>query len=647
MARRALVDEALVGLRTVKDSHIPLRAIERHLVAALRALYDALAFPGDAQRFNQGTTTALSRLNAALGSLVSTGSEEAAAQRVLQYLQEATQGWREAVGRTVLNPLELPRPAKGGWPRAQSGTPALVAVERGPLTPAIVLPLEEAPEPEPPGEATPAGRLLPVSSLEELLAQAEAAGAALECPPKEAPAARQARKKQKPSVTAEEAEQAQFGGPLSREEVEFSRARAFFEELGMMSVMRQPDAGDVWSELRPVEERLLARVDGILACGEGVIPELVKLLDDRPVPDPELTWAALFLPGCLAGDDALHQVARVVRTAGLEEPDVFDAACDALAFVPHPGLGPLLRGWLGGQEPLLRLLAVRVLGRRGLLRGEEALAFALEADAKLALEGARALPWVQGELDLNGTARLLRSKQEEIAACALETLWLRHPRAGLEHARALVAQGKDAFAGAALWLAIGGGADERVHFEAALSRGKASATLLEALGWYGDLRFVDALLAQLEAGQVAAAGALQRLTGASLTEDVPDPEYEKGEEPFVRGFSPPPEELELTADPAIWAAWWRKHQGRATLTKRYRWGHLWSTQDNLWEMEHAPASPRERRLAFHELVARTGAAHPFDPRDFVVRQQAAIARWREAPELRRAAGGAWSLSSSR
>jgi len=203
------------------------------------------------------------------------------------------------------------------------------------------------------------------------------------------------------------------------------------------------------------------------------------------------------------------------------------------------------------------------------------------------------------------------------------------------------------FTDAALWLAIGGGAEVSADFEAALARGKPSAVLLEAIGWYGDLRFVDTLLALLEAGQKAAVGALQRLTGASLTDDVPEPEYAPGEEPFVRGFSPPADELELTADPAVWKAWWHQHGGRAVLTQRYRWGHLWSSQDNLWELEQAPASPRERRLAFHELVARTGAFHPFDPQDFVARQQAAIAVWREAPELRRAVTGAWALSFSR
>ncbi len=649
LGRRALLDEALIGLRAIKDPNVPVRAIERNLRASLRALYGALASPSDAKQYNEGTATALNRALAALGSLEAMVTRDTGARRVTRNLREATQDWREAVGRTLLHPLQLPRPAEGEWPRALTGVPSLLTLERGPVPPAIVLPIEEeAPEIDVSMDPTPTERWMPVLSLEELLAQAEAAGEELGASGKKAPASRPARKKARPAVTPKEVEEAQFGLQLPRSEVEFARARAFFEELAMMSVMRQPDAGDLWSELSTVEERLLARVDGIVACGVDVLPELVKLLDDRPVPDPELTWAALFVHGCLAGDDALHQVARTVRTVGLEEPEIFDATADALAFVPHPGLESLLRGWLSGPEPTLQLLAVRVLGRRGMLRGEEALNFALDEDPKMALEGARALPWASGALDLGEMAELLRSEEEELVSFVIETFWLRHPETGVEQVRALVAEGQEGFASAALWLAIGGGPEAAADFEAALARGgKASPALLEALGWYGDLRFVEPLLAQLRAGQVAAVGALQRLTGASLTDDVPDPEYEKGEEPFVRGFSPPPQELELTADPESWTAWWRKHQERATLKKRYRWGHLWSPQDNLWEMEHAPASMRERRLAFHELVARTGATHPFDPRDFVARQQAMLARWREAPELRRAASGTWALSFSR
>ncbi|WP_224372270.1 HEAT repeat domain-containing protein [Hyalangium versicolor] len=645
-ARRVLLDEALVQLRAVKDPKVPLGAVKRHVEAALRALYGALVSSADEARYRPYTTQALARARAGLDSLNAAGSQDAAVARSVAALSEATRGWEQAARRTLLHPLELPRPPDGARPRRLTDTPALLTLPRGPVPPAVVLPLEEQPEVEALESVSEPPMPLPAMSLDALLAQAAAAGAALEAPPRKEPAPPPAHKSERAPVTPEEIEQEQFGARLSREEVELLRAKAFFEELAMMSVMRQPDAGELWSNLRPVEERLLARVEGILACGEWVLSELVALLCERPVPDPEMTWAALFIHGSLAGEDTLHQMERLLRTAGLEEPVVFDAACDALAFVPHPGLQAMMRKWLTDKELLHRRLAVRVLGRRGLLDAAQALVLARGEEPELALEGARALPMAPGELDLRETAQLLGHKQEEMVSCAIEALWLRHSPLGLRHAQALVAEGRGAFASAALWLAAGGGPEAQPVFEAALARG-ASPVLLEALGWYGNLQFMEPLLALLEKGKVAAVGALQRLTGASLTDEEPEPEYVKGEEPFVRGFSPPSEELELSMDAAVWSAWWKQHRGRASVKKRYRWGHLWSAQDNLWEMELARASMPERRRAFHELVARAGAAHPFEPRDFVARQQAALARWREAPEPRRITSGTWPPSFSR
>jgi hypothetical protein len=641
---RALLDGVLVGLRDVKDPNVPLRAVERHLMASLGALYQALA-AGGSDAFHRHAASALGRARSALRSLKSARSKDPVVLRHVEAVGEVVRGWREALARTPSESLRLPRPGTHVLPRAQGDVPTLIELAREPLVPAIVLQWEEPPDEEAPPVAPPEGGPVTLAALDALLAQARGQALALAAPakaPREEPAP---AAKPRPPVDRDDVERALLGETLRREDVELARAKAFFEDVAMMSLMRQPDEGDLWSELRPVEERLLARVDGILACGTWVLPELVKLLDERPLPDPEMSWGVLFLHGCLAGEDALHQVERLLRTVGLEVPEVFDAAADALAFVPHPGLEGLLRRWLK-EEGVSRRLAARVLGRRGALEGQEALALARSDSPELVVEGARALPRARGELDLRETARLLRHEHEEVVAAAIEALLLRRSEAGLRHAQALLAGGRGAFAGAALWTAVGGGAEARADFEAAL-KGEVSPVLLEALGWYGSPRFVDFLLARLRAGQVEAVGALQRLTGASLTDDEPDPEYAKGEEPFVRGFAPPPLELELTADVEVWAAWWRKHGGRASQAKRYRWGHVWSTQDNLWELEHAPASMRERRLAWHELVARTGATHPFDPQDFVARQQAALSRWRDAPELRRAAAGAWPCTLTR
>ncbi|HLL01397.1 MAG TPA: hypothetical protein VK539_12480 [Myxococcaceae bacterium] len=643
---RVLLDEALVGLRGVKDPQVPLRSVERHLVASLAALYRVLAGAGDARELQHQAKLTHHRAEAALSSLKSARSRDPAVAPLIRAVAAVVSGWQQARQRSLPERLSMPRPGPDHVARAQRGVPALVELAREPLVPVIMLPVEEGLELElelptqedvpPPGTAT-------LAELDAMLAQARQGQA----PEKQAPALLPAPKRQPPPPPEhDEVERAQFGETLEQSVVELERARSFFEDLAMMSLMRQPDEGDLWHELQPVEDRLLARVDGILACGTWVLPELVKLLDERPVPDPEMVWGALFLHGALAGDDALHQVERLLRTVGLEVPEVFDAACDALAFVPHPGLQPLLRQWLRTQEGELQRLAVRVLGRRGWCDAAQALELAGGPSPELAIEGARALVLARGELDPRETARLLRHPSGEVVSCAIEALLLRRSERGILHARALLAEGRGAFADAALWVAIGGGKDALADFDAAL-KGPVSAAVLEALGWYGDLRYMDLLLGRLEAGQVEAVGALQRLTGASLTDEEPAPEYDKGQEPFVRGFVPPPVELELSKDARVWAAWWKRHQGRATGSRRYRWGHAWSAQDNLWEMEHALASMRERRLAYHELVARTGGTYPFDPRDFVVRQAQAIAQWAQAPELRRVSPGSWTLSFTR
>jgi len=645
---RLLLDRALVGLRAVTDPKVPLRSVERHLVASLEALYQLLASPGDPKVFQHHSQISHSRSQAALAALTSAQSKDPVVRSLARVVGVVVERWAQLSRRTPSEPLRLPRPGHRHVPRAQQGVPSLVELEREPLVPAIVLPVEEGVEElEAPAEAPPPEpRPVTLSELDALLAQAEAELEESEDPTKKKPALVPTGEKKPLPPALEEVERAQFGERLERKEVERARARSFFEDLSMMSLMRQPDEGDLWRELRPVETRLLARLDGILACGTWVLPELVELLDDRPVPDPELVWGALFVHGCLAGDDALHQIDRVLRTAGLGTPEVFDAACDALAFVPHPGLEALLREWLRTEDGLWQRMAVRVLGRRGALDAQQALSLTREASPELVIEAAQALPRVRGELDLRETARLLRHEQEEVVASAIEALVLRRSAAGIQHARALLAEGRGAFAGAALWVAIGGGSEVQADFEAAL-KGEVAPAVLEALGWYGSLHFVDFLLEQLRADRVEAVGALQRLTGASLTDDEPAPEYAKGEEPFVRGFEPPPVELELSKDVEVWSAWWKQHQNRAPRAKRHRWGHAWSTQDNLWEMEFSLSSMRERRLAYHELVARTGGVHPFDPRDFVARQEAALARWRQAPELRRVSVGSWPLSFMR
>ncbi|HZN95603.1 MAG TPA: hypothetical protein VFB81_22980, partial [Myxococcales bacterium] len=257
---RVLLDGALVGLRGVKDPAVPLRTVERHLAASLGALYQALAAAAAAEgeafdRHARATHGEALAALAALAALETAGSREPAAERIARDVAAVVNGWERARQLTIRQSLRLPRPEPGHVPRAQRGAPALVELAREPLAPAIVLPVEDAPkleEPaklaEPPPEPAPAT----LQDVEALLAKAKADAEAFERPPEEKPAPAPVAK---PPPALEEVERAQLGEALPRREVERARARSFFEDLAMMSLMRQPDEGDLWKELRPVEDR--------------------------------------------------------------------------------------------------------------------------------------------------------------------------------------------------------------------------------------------------------------------------------------------------------------------------------------------------------------------------------------------------------
>src|SRR5262249_39518045 len=81
----------------------------------------------------------------------------------------------------------------------------------------------------------------------------------------------------------------------------------------------------------------------------------------------------------------------------------------------------------------------------------------------------------------------------------------------------------------------------------------------------------------------------------------------------------------------IWSAWWERRRRHADPLRRHRFGHLWSPEDDLWELEDALSGTAERQLAHLELCARTGADAPLDLQDFVSRQRQYIGELRAQP----------------
>ena len=554
----------------------------------------------------------------------------------------------EAVRTETLAPVGTARPREPPGPlRASVGEPALLDLPRGPLqAPVRARPPEAAPAPEvaPPPEPEALAR----AELQAALAK-EAAGAAEEEPEgDEGPANEPAPEKEEAPVPASEAEleREYIGVALSEDEVIFARARAAAEDLGLLGAMRRPLPDQGWAGRAEAERRLLARVDAIAACGERVLPRLIELLEERPVPDAHLTWALLFLLGSLAGDDAADEAMRLARAAALDAEGMAEALADALALAPHPALSVRIAPWLSAPEPERRLVAVASLSRRGGLGTPEAAAAAGDPDARVAAAGAAALATSAGPVDGTLLLDLARNADEAVARAALESALVRRSEVALRRARELAAEGRADFAGAALVLGVAGTAEDLPVLRAACAAGSALA--MEALGWLGHADAVDELLGQLGgACAPAALEALQRITGATLTEADPAPEYEPGKGPFTQNHGPVPLPVPLCPDPEAWLAWWREHGKAARRTTRWRFGHPWSPEDDLGEIELAPSTRGPRRLAFLELCARTGATAPFDLEAFVARQRRELAAWSELARGARVSPGTWPVKLGR
>jgi hypothetical protein len=658
-AVRALLDDALLGLRAIADPGVKLRDAEREIAAALLHTYRALASPGDAAVYHAESANALVRARGALGALQQVATSDRGTEAEMSVMAQAVRLLGQQPPPPDPGP-QLPRPGqRSPILRASTGEPQLLDLERSVLYPTIPLPpLPDAEPPEEPFSPPPEATLATDDDIAALLAEAHAAIGLL--------AAADAEEDEEKDPTEEKpAPKGPLGPPdeaaleleylglqLEERDVVLERARTSFEDLGAFAMMRVPQADEGWMSAERVERRLLTRLDSIAACGAWVLPRLVKTLEELPVPDPDMTWAAIFLFASLAGDDALDQALRIARASDVDVDGMLVSVTDAFALAPHPGIEPAMRRWLSDPDPGRRAIAVGALGRRKALVADDAARATVDPDARVVLAGAEALGSALGDVAPQVIEPLLFHATPAVVRAAIASATVRRTRQGVRRAIELTGEARGDFADAALFVAIGGDLDA----SAALQEDRAASgsdVHIEALGWFGDLDCIDYVLGRMETGtpetQAVAVETLQMLTGAGLTKANAAPEYAPDAQPFTRADTPPEEAALLLVDPAPWAAWWKKHRQHAQPKKRYRFGHLWTPRDSLWQMEHPSSRTRVRRFAHLELVARLGGCIPLDLRAFVVGQQRSLAEWTEYVAARRdrAAPGSWATSYAR
>jgi len=682
-AARAKLDLALLALQPVTDGKLPIRRAVASLRRALVACYQAMTFGPQDLRQRPAQVEAVEATRQVLAILQEVPRPEGAILQAMGRVAAALGLLLGAASRgsKLRPPVGLDGEEVPAFAPATIDVPTLLEAPRGfwpaivPLKAPAVPTVEAAPPPEPEPEPEPAA----ITSAEALQAFGAEAAARLEAFDGAADEADDDQDEQDrqdeergadsdgtalpPAEAEAEAVATQIGPPpLPATDVLEARAVLLLEEMANLGNMRRPLGREPWAAPR-TEQRLLARLDALAACGDEIAPRLMQELEDRPLPDPALTWALLFYFGSWPGDDATDQVERLALTADLASPDMAVFVTDALSLLPHQGINRALLRWLAAPMPLLRATAVAALGRRRALPPAAAVKALADSDRAVVIAAARAYGHLGPSADRDALAATLsptsprtREAAEAAASSELErevllSAALLGARFGTDHARRLVASGQGTRGDAALFVALGGDRSDAASLLGQLpstataptgSEGPADRTaplVAEALGWLGAVEAVPALLRSLDAPHAsqafkeAAAFALFRLTGAALTDD--DPAEAQGlspdPTPWPSTFEPPATPGQLTQKAAIWGVWWERHGQGAAPEARHRYGRLWTVEATLWELGHPATAAAERALLHAELVLKTGLVHlPLDREAFVVTQKTELAAFAEA-----------------
>lgn len=440
-----------------------------------------------------------------------------------------------------------------------------------------------------------------------------------------------------------------------------ARAREHFEEVAMVGMQRAPVLGDPWRGALSLERRMLAAIDVIAALGRPAVEHVPRLLADAPVKDPSLGFATAMVLGCFQGRDALA-AAELALLSSERDAAFIDAVGAALKLAPHDLLPIALRSLLREADPLVRAMAIDVLGYRGAATDDELAAAAMDLPGV----AARALPYLAYRAS-PALDSVIGGRSADADPDLRDALFMAAALRGRSDVFALLegALDREGADTAAMLLALAGGEREARLLEDR-ARIAPSVGLSTALGWAGAASSVELLIEQLEGGdeiRLAAAWALERITGAGLWEeaaaseeeilvaDPPQPDVGEPKAPRLARLvsdprdappDPAPEMLEQpSTDPARWQAYWseagRNYEGPA----RYRRGAAYTPLVSLTELDQGRCTPGERRLLQRELIVRTGSYVPFDPHDFVVVQEQALAAWRPIAQRASSAPGRW------
>ncbi len=404
-----------------------------------------------------------------------------------------------------------------------------------------------------------------------------------------------------------------------------------------------------WKDLGEFEERFEAHIDALVVGDDLALDVCKRRCSEGDF--GELHAAVRVF--CRQGRSDLAYA--VLQNADAEDEDVAHAVINALKVeCPDAWHDDLIRILLGTCNHLIGPIAA-TLGYRRVDAEDTLLRVFGNADEASLPHVIKAMGRVANEANRGAINPHLRSENEAVAEAAIRALIRLGDYQALRHGM-LVAQAKP-------WpiLALGIGGDHAAVniLTEIVKSDKVSDEALIALGMLGDLSSVNHIYNCLMNPEraMAAAVALQTISGAALFEEVFVPEeidpdelfdeerekYEQtGEVPTRPDGEPFGETMnQISINPDTWRQWIEENKNAFDVKLRYRHGKPISPAASYLALEAEHTPNRVRELIMDEFAVRYGANFPLEV-DMPVRQQlnelVAIRDWVKENQSKFAAG---------
>lgn len=407
--------------------------------------------------------------------------------------------------------------------------------------------------------------------------------------------------------------------------------RDCLEEINACANLRRLTPAECydWTAMRGFEQRMLSALDALLAYGTpffsadgsekarvglDIVAETIAYAEDAPTIDPGRSFAAAFVLSSIAGPDCARAAVALLKRS---HPDTHRAQAQALSLVDNPDVVTALREMLNGDEPAYTSVALDALYAAGKLNLVDVAPLSEHSHHALRLRAIRSLGACP---ESTAVCALLRDIAEndmddEVVLVSVQALFAQGDGDGLLYVRerlqeeleaptTLTTEAKRSFLE---FLSVVGDPSD---FELLAGHYGASVGSARALGFSGDARFVDLLLADLaplnaedarfvtstEGEEVARA--LLRITGA----------------PLLRS-NERPSRYEPSLDAARWRTWWEQNRALFDETRRYRFGEPHSPTHALAELLASDVPMGLREICAVELgfacKQRPLLLHPF------------------------------------